>query len=126
MKSVDRKQVKALFPKRADWCHKGYFGKLLIIGGNSMYSGSPALAAMAAIRSGTDLVTVAAPRRVADIIAGFGPDIITYPLKGDQLSAWCFRVDVHVGGADNVTHQRLKEKQIFVAQVITGYAGDLC
>jgi NAD(P)H-hydrate epimerase len=51
-----------------------------------MYSGSPTLAALAAYRSGVDLVTVAAPQRAADIIATFTPDLITHPLKGDYLT----------------------------------------
>lgn len=78
--------VKKLYPKREPWAHKGQFGKLLIIGGSKLYSGSPALAALAAIRSGCDLATVAAPQRAADIVAGFGPDLITHPLKGDWLA----------------------------------------
>ncbi|MBU0898444.1 MAG: NAD(P)H-hydrate dehydratase [Nanoarchaeota archaeon] len=86
MREVNLTFVKSLYKKRDLWCHKGDFGKLLIIGGNKKYSGSPALAAMAAYRAGVDLVTVAAPRRVADIIASFSPNIITYPLTGDVLS----------------------------------------
>jgi len=59
------------------------FGHLLVVGGSKLYSGSPALSALAAYRSGVDLVTVVAPRRPADIIASFSPDLITYPLDGD-------------------------------------------
>jgi NAD(P)H-hydrate epimerase len=88
MKTITHALVRKLFPKRKPWCYKGNFGKLLVIGGSRMYSGSPALAALAAVRAGTDLVTVAAPKRAADIIAGFGPDIITSPLKGDYINAW--------------------------------------
>lgn len=66
-----------VFPKRESWSHKGQAGKLLIIGGSMRYSGSPALAALAAIRTGTDLTLVAAPRRAADIIASLKPDLIT-------------------------------------------------
>jgi NAD(P)H-hydrate epimerase len=33
-----------------------------------------------------DIVRIAAPRRSADIIAGFAPDLITIPLDGDHLS----------------------------------------
>lgn len=87
MKEVNLRFVKNLYKKREDWCHKGDFGKLLIIGGNKKYSGSPALTAMAAYRTGADLVTVAAPKRAADIVASFSPNIITYPLNGDFISA---------------------------------------
>jgi NAD(P)H-hydrate epimerase len=86
MEIVSRSCIRNLFPKRKKWSHKGDFGKLLIIGGGNKYSGSPALAALAAYRTGVDLVTVAAPGRAANIIASFSPDIITHPLKGDFLN----------------------------------------
>ena len=86
MKIVSKPHVKKLFPKRKNWSHKGDFGKLLIIGGSVKYSGSPAFAALAAYRTGVDLVTVAAPERAANIIASFSPDLITYPFKGDFLN----------------------------------------
>ncbi len=43
--------------------HKGVFGRLLVIGGSNTFSGAPALAALAALRTGVDIVTVAAPRK---------------------------------------------------------------
>lgn len=87
MNTVSRNQVSKLFPRRKDWCHKGDFGNVLIIGGSKKYSGSPGLSAMSAYRSGADLVTVAAPKRAADIVASFSPDFIAYPLDGDYLNS---------------------------------------
>lgn len=72
--------------KREKWCHKYDFGHLLVIGGNWKYSGSPAFNALAALRSGVDLVTVAAPERAANIVATFSPDLITVPLIGNFLN----------------------------------------
>ena len=72
--------------KRKPWSHKYEYGHLLVIGGSKKYSGSPSLNALAALRSGVDLVTIAAPERSANICATFSPDLITYPLKGDYLS----------------------------------------
>ncbi len=72
--------------KRREWCHKYDFGHLLVIGGNWKYSGSPAFNALAALRSGVDLATVAAPERAANIIASFSPDLITVPLPGNFLT----------------------------------------
>ena len=63
--------------------HKYNFGSLLVLGGNYKYSGSPALAALSAYRAGVDIVEIAAPERVANIVAGFSPDLITIPLKGE-------------------------------------------
>lgn len=85
MRIVSKSWVRRLFPKRDEWCHKGDFGKLLVIGGSRKYSGSPSLAALAAYRSGADLVTIAAPERAADIAASFSPDLITCPLKGEFI-----------------------------------------
>ncbi len=45
--------------------HKGDFGRLLVIGGNETYSGAPSLVALAGLRTGVDLVFVAAPEKTA-------------------------------------------------------------
>lgn len=82
MIQIKKDILKKFYPKRKQNVHKYDFGHLLVIGGSKLYSGSPALAALAALKSGTDLVTVAAPERAANIIAGFTPDLITYPLEG--------------------------------------------
>jgi NAD(P)H-hydrate epimerase len=86
MKTVDKSLIKKIFKPREKWSHKGDFGSLLVIGGSKRYSGSPTFNALSAYRSGVDLVTIAAPRRAADIIASFSPDLITYPLEGDYLN----------------------------------------
>jgi NAD(P)H-hydrate epimerase len=69
--------------------HKGENGKILIIGGSEDYIGAPALvgmAAMAVLRSGADLVTVAAPEKVAWAINCISPDIITKKIKCKNFS----------------------------------------
>ncbi len=86
MHAVSKSDAKKVFRKREQWCHKGNFGSLLVIGGSVVYSGSPAFAALAALRTGCDLVTIASPERAADIIASFSPDLITCPLRGDFLA----------------------------------------
>ncbi len=72
------------FLKRPATSHKGDAGRVLVIGGGA-YSGAPALAALGALRAGADIVTVAAPRSVADIIASFSPNLIVRPLSNDRL-----------------------------------------
>jgi len=66
--------------------HKGHFGRLLVIGGSEIYSGAPALVALAALRAGVDLAYVAAPERTAYDIAAMSPNLITLKLEGDHLS----------------------------------------
>ena len=51
--------IPQLFPRPAD-CHKGQFGRVLVIGGCPTMIGAPALAANAAYRSGSGLVRIAA------------------------------------------------------------------
>lgn len=83
--AVDKSLVKRFYPKRPEWSHKGDFGRLLVVGGSRLYSGSPAFNALAAYRAGCDLVTIAAPESVAGTIRSFSPDIIVHPIKGDYL-----------------------------------------
>jgi NAD(P)H-hydrate epimerase len=85
MEIVKQNILRQIYKPRAEWSHKGNFGHLLVIGGSKKYSGSPAFNALAAYRSGVDLVTVVSPKRAADIIASFSPDLITYPLDGDHF-----------------------------------------
>jgi len=85
MEYIDKKILKEIYPPRPDNSHKYDFGYLLIIGGSQLYSGSPALAAMAAMRAGVDLTLVISPERAANIIASFSPDLIAYPLKGHDI-----------------------------------------
>lgn len=66
--------------------HKGNNGKLLVIGGSKDYSGAPAIAGMAAIGTGIDLVYVASPEKAAEAIKATSPDLIVKSLKGDKLS----------------------------------------
>lgn len=66
--------------------HKGNNGKILVIGGSKDYSGAPAIAGMAAIGAGADLVYVAAPEKAAQAIKSTSPDLIVKSLKGEKLS----------------------------------------
>jgi len=73
--------------QREDESRKGDNGKVLVVAGSKEYTGSAFLCAMAAasLRSGTDLVTVAAPEKTAWAINAMSPDIITAKMKGDYL-----------------------------------------
>lgn len=64
--------------------HKGGAGKILVIGGGP-YSGAPALAALAALKAGADLVTAAVPAPVAEIVASYSPNLIVRKLPSDIL-----------------------------------------
>jgi len=66
--------------------HKGDFGRLLVIGGSEIFSGAPALVALAALRTGVDLAYVAAPEKTAYAISSMSPDLITIKLEGKHLN----------------------------------------
>ena len=85
MEMVKSNILKRVYRRRRQWSRKYDFGHLLVIGGSKLYSGSPAFNAQAALRAGVDLVTIIAPERAANIVASFGPDLITYPLAGDFI-----------------------------------------
>jgi len=65
---------------------KGQNGKVLIIGGSRDYVGAPAFSAIAALRTGVDLVTICAPEKVAWSINCFSPDLITKKFLGDEFN----------------------------------------
>ena len=52
----------AVFRPRIEESHKGQNGVVLVVGGGWLYHGAPTLAALAALRSGVDLVLVGFPR----------------------------------------------------------------
>ena len=62
--------------KRNPYAHKGENGRVLIVGGNSDYSGAPTLAGLSALATGADLVTIITPETVAPIIKKYSPDLI--------------------------------------------------
>lgn len=87
MIEIKKAILEDIFPERERRYYRKYdFGLVLVIGGGGFYSGSPALSALAALRSGADIVRIFSPRRAADIIASFSPDLAAYPLPGSWLS----------------------------------------
>lgn len=71
-------------PSRDPESHKGTFGRVLLIGGSTGMAGSISLSALAALRSGAGLVTVAVPEPVLATVAAFHPAYMTLPLPADD------------------------------------------
>lgn len=72
---------KSLLAPRARDSHKGCFGHVLIVGGNSGMIGAVRLAGEAALRVGTSLVSVATkPEHVTAIVSGC-PEIMVHGIK---------------------------------------------
>ncbi|MCL2142234.1 MAG: NAD(P)H-hydrate dehydratase [Methanimicrococcus sp.] len=70
---------------RENVSRKGDSGKVLVISGGP-YTGAPALAGMAALRTGCDIVTLAVPKSIYEIVASFSPELIVKKLTGEKLS----------------------------------------
>ncbi len=66
---VDKGTASALLPARPLDGHKGSFGKVIVAAGSPNYIGAIALAAESAYRAGAGLVTIAATRRLCEIVA---------------------------------------------------------
>lgn len=62
--------------------HKGDFGHVLVVGGCAGFGGAPALAALAALRTGSGLVSVALPASlVCGPIARLAPEAMAHPIE---------------------------------------------
>ena len=84
MKYISKKDIK--LPKRKATSKKGDNGRVLIVGGSKYFIGAVSLAGLAALRSGVDWVTIAAPEKVAWCVNNLSPDIVTAKLKGNFIS----------------------------------------
>ncbi len=78
--------VLAAIKPRNSTAHKGDFGRLLVIGGSEVFTGAPTLVSLAALRTGVDIVYLAAPAKTATTISSMSPDLITVKLEGDNLN----------------------------------------
>lgn len=70
--------MEELFEKleRSASSHKGQNGKVLVIGGSGKYTGAPALAAEAALRTGADLVKILTSEEARPVVQGFSENLI--------------------------------------------------
>jgi len=61
--------------------NKGKFGHVLVVGGSTGRWGAPAMTSLAAMRAGAGLVTAAVPAPGVAVVAGFAPELMTWPLE---------------------------------------------
>lgn len=73
--------LRPLLRRRDRQAHKGHFGHCLIIAGSTGKSGAAALSANSAVRSGSGLVTLAAPEGINNILEVKTTEVMTVPLQ---------------------------------------------
>ncbi|MFB6144011.1 MAG: NAD(P)H-hydrate dehydratase [Candidatus Nanohaloarchaea archaeon] len=66
--------------------HKGENGRVTVLGGSKDFSGAPALAAEAALRTGADLVRVLTSEKVAPTVASYSENLIVDSYSGGYFS----------------------------------------
>jgi NAD(P)H-hydrate epimerase len=78
---LEARDVGWLVPSRQPDTHKGTYGHLLVMAGSRGKTGAAILACRAAMRVGSGLVTLAAPRSLNTIFASSLAEVMTEPLK---------------------------------------------
>jgi len=79
MRRIDEAEIAAALPRRAREAHKGSNGRVLIVGGGSGMPGAARLAAIACLRAGAGLVTVAGAEDNLAAVTGANPELIYLP-----------------------------------------------
>ena len=88
MERIDREYVKRSLPRRDPWGHKGNFGKVLAVCGSVGYTGAPAFASRAAVRTGAGLVFLGVPESIWPVAAVKSDEAMPFPLpeQGGKLA----------------------------------------
>lgn len=88
IRQTSRALVSESCPPRRQDTHKGDYGKILLLCGAEGYTGAPALAAKAALRSGAGLIFLGVPRSVYPIVASKldAPMVFPLPDRNGKLS----------------------------------------
>ena len=85
-----------LLPRVEPGAYKGSFGHLFVLGGSEGLTGAAHLAALAALRTGSGLVSVAAPADLCLEIKAAMPEIMSFPLGRGR----CWKDIVNNGAMD--------------------------
>ena len=85
MKVINQALLKKVIIERPRSSHKGDYGRLLLIGGTYPYRGAIIMAALASVRSGAGLVTVATDKENIPALHSHLPEAMAFDLGDKQL-----------------------------------------
>ena len=85
MKVINQALLKKVIIERPRSSHKGDYGRLLLIGGTYPYRGAIIMAALASVRSGAGLVTVATDKENIPALHSHLPEAMAFDLDDKQL-----------------------------------------
>lgn len=85
---LERSDLHRLLPPRKRVSHKGSYGRVLLWAGSTGMAGAASISALAALRTGAGLVTVACPESIVTIVQILCPCATCLPLPDDRQSAW--------------------------------------
>lgn len=77
--------LKVGYPVPAPDSTKGQNGRVLLVGGGP-FAGAPHYAGIAAYRTGADLVLAHIPKKAADVVRTWGPDLLVHDAGTDHLT----------------------------------------
>jgi NAD(P)H-hydrate epimerase len=81
---IEKEYIRGLLPARYSNSNKGDYGKVFVIAGSTGMTGAAALAGLAALRSGSGLVTVGIPKSLNAIMEVKLTEAMTLPLEDEK------------------------------------------
>lgn len=87
----DKLFAKKAFPKRVNNSQKGDYGKVFIIAGSKGMTGAAYLSSLAALNTGSGLITLGIPESLNPVLESKTTEVMTYPLADNngRLSREC-------------------------------------
>lgn len=82
-------------PQRQADSHKGDYGKILVIAGYETMIGAPALVALAALRTGSGLVRIAAPKEIIPSVLTIAPQATAFAWSATKIKDLLVFADQH-------------------------------
>jgi NAD(P)H-hydrate epimerase len=84
---TEKDDIARIIPKRKRYSHKGDYGHVLVVAGSGGKTGAALMAAKAALRTGSGLVTIGAPRSLSGLFQSRVVEEMTLPLPETSNSA---------------------------------------